>query len=392
MSKLPQVLADRQQAFSDAEKAQARANIGAAAQADTGIKKVEHDETLTGNGTVGSELGVANYDDLATKDWVEEQGYSKGSATDLKAGRAITIADDTISSPDTLLLTYPMRVNEQQVIQIPIRKQVMFKFKGAVHSIQQEAATGPTDTIYVFNSVPIYGGVYGLDADGNWQEVLTELPRNFEGDSYRVLTSGPDSDTDARFGLGGLSITEHAMDDDGNQHTYLSGFYSNDAWFKVDDGEVNRVSDLFKNRPIHCVAEWSKTGSAGWTSLNSYMNGEWTKNWSNRNDIDIVVNESGRPRIRNSSGKKIHITARLDVFPQVTAPVTDIWISTLNNAGCMTPFGHFCDINNYESTSGSFNICAQWLNFQDKVQGYAQGLPYDMTFKFVLTVDGYVEG
>lgn len=53
------VLADRPQAFTTAEQAQARANIGAAAATD-GLDAVYHDSNLTGSGTSGEPLGLSS--------------------------------------------------------------------------------------------------------------------------------------------------------------------------------------------------------------------------------------------------------------------------------------------------------------------------------------------
>jgi hypothetical protein len=53
------VLADRPQSFTEAEQAQARANIGAAA-ASAGFTTVYHDSNLTGSGTSASPLGLSS--------------------------------------------------------------------------------------------------------------------------------------------------------------------------------------------------------------------------------------------------------------------------------------------------------------------------------------------
>ena len=54
------VLASTSQAFTTAEQAQARTNIGAAAASSVGLAAVYHDSNLTGSGTSGEPLGLSS--------------------------------------------------------------------------------------------------------------------------------------------------------------------------------------------------------------------------------------------------------------------------------------------------------------------------------------------
>ena len=54
------VLASTAQSFSEAEQAQARANIGAAAASSVGLTGVYHDANLTGSGTSAEPLGLSS--------------------------------------------------------------------------------------------------------------------------------------------------------------------------------------------------------------------------------------------------------------------------------------------------------------------------------------------
>lgn len=54
------ILASTSQAFTEAEQAQARANIGAAAASSVGLSGVYHDSNLTGSGTSAEPLGLSS--------------------------------------------------------------------------------------------------------------------------------------------------------------------------------------------------------------------------------------------------------------------------------------------------------------------------------------------
>lgn len=212
MPKLNSVLADRQQSFDENEKAQARANIGAAAAADAGIKTVSTDSSLTGDGTPGSVLGVADYTGLASKDWVNQQGYITAQGAELTAGRGIRIAEHVISTPSACEMVFPIKVSDTMTVERPVTSLKEYRHKGAINAFQQTLIDGPSDTLYVFNSVPQMEGVWGLDNSGNWQQCMTGMPYHITAESVTTIASGPDSETTATLSINGLSVIGSGTD------------------------------------------------------------------------------------------------------------------------------------------------------------------------------------
>lgn len=234
MAKLNQVLADRTQSFSEAEKQQARDNIGAASVAEAGMKDVSHDSSLTGNGNT-TQLGVSNYDGLATKDWVASQGYITAQGSELTAGRGVKIENHIISTPSACDIIYPLKVSDTLTVDRPVTSLKEYRYKGAVNAFQQTLIDGPSDTLYVFNAVPQLDGVWGLDKNGSWQECLTGMPLNIECESVTTKASGPDFEATATQGLGGFNVVEHGVDEDGNEYTSRAGITPFDVWVRHDD-------------------------------------------------------------------------------------------------------------------------------------------------------------
>lgn len=146
-------------------------------------------------------------------------------------------------------------------------------------------------------------------------------------------------------------------------------------------------------RPVLCVASWNKTWKQGTHNMTTYLDSDWTSNFHNRADVYIAMNGDNRPVVGNSSGKKLHAKVTLQVFPQLTAPLGNVHISTLasGNAAPIAPAGGFTDVNIYENNNSSFNCCAQWLYLRDATTGSSYVPDRDITFKYVLTVEGYLE-
>lgn len=286
MPKLNSVLADRQQEFDETEKAQARSNIGAAAAEDAGIKSVSHDNSLTGLGNSVSNLGVANYDNLATKTWVNQQGYITAQGAELTAGRGIAINDHVISAPSAVEMNYPLSMPDGTRIDRPVTSLVQYPYKGAVQALQQTTTDGPVDTLYAFKGVPLLDGVYGLDSSGTWKQVMAGMPDDITARKVTVLDSGPDFTTTATIDGVGFRMTGEGIDEDQKPYTNYVGITDQDIWIRKG-GELYSLTGGTKtdatltgdgkSKPLGLTEDVNHRGSMKWVNAMTRENGFYIK-------------------------------------------------------------------------------------------------------------------
>lgn len=282
MPKLNSVLADRQQEFDETEKAQARSNIGAAAAEDAGIKSVSHDNSLTGLGNSVSNLGVANYENLATTSWVQQQGYITAQGAELTAGRGIAINDHVISAPSAVEMNYPLSMPDGTRINRPVTSLVQYPYSGSVQALQQTTTDGPVDTLYAFKSIPLNDGVYGLDSSGTWKQVMTGMPDDITARTVTVLDSGPDFKTTATINGVGIFMTGEGIDSDQKPYTNYVAISDQDIWLRKGGDLYSLTAGAKtdatltgdgKSKPLGFKEDINHRGTIKWANVMSRENG-----------------------------------------------------------------------------------------------------------------------